>query len=128
MLKYLLIFAILTSSALAKKVVARKYYKNIMGHIHKNPSDSSSSLTTIQCAQSVKVLEDKEVALPKGWLYVSVGDDDGYIREDFLDKKRPDCFQKDHPEFFNALKLDLTDLYYWGRLYDQFEFEETLAQ
>lgn len=128
MIKFIVLSFFLISNVNAKSAVSRMYFKHIMGHIHKNPSDYSSSLTTIQCAQSVKLIEDKEVSVPKGWFYVKVGEDMGYIRSDFLLEKRPSCFQQKHPEFFNALNLDLTDLYYWGRLYDQFEYEESLAQ
>lgn len=124
----IIILSLLFFNSVQAKVVSRMYYKNIMGHVHKNPSDSSSSLTTIQCAQSVKILEEKEISPPTGWLYVKVGEDTGYIKEKFLGQKRPTCFQATYPAFFNALNLDLTDLHYWGRLYDQFEFEETLAQ
>lgn len=128
MLKKLIILILLVGNTHAKNVVSRMYYTNILGHVHKNPSDYSSSLTTLQCAQSVKIIEDKTLSIPKGWLFVKVGDDKGYIREDFLSHKRPECFQQKHPEFFNALNLDLTDLYFWGRLYDQYDHEETLAQ
>lgn len=109
----------------AERVVGTLYYEEFMGHVHKNPSVSSSSMTTIQCAHPVKVLEDKDVRTPEGWIYVRVGDDKGFISSKFLTNKRPRCFQEKYPKFFINLNLDLTDMYYWGRLYDQYDLGES---
>lgn len=108
-----------------EKTVGTLYFKHFMGHVHKNPSASSSSLTTIQCAHPVKVIEDIDVQTPQGWLYVKVGDDRGFISSKFLMTKRPKCFQEKYPKFFINLNLDLSDMYYWGRLYDQYNLGES---
>jgi uncharacterized protein YneF (UPF0154 family) len=124
--RILLLTLLITANALAsEKVVGRLYFKHMMGHIHKNPSINSSSLTTIQCAHGVKVIEDEEISVPKGWMYVLVGDDRGFVQADFLQQQRPVCFQGKFPKFFNSLNLDLTDMYYWGRLYDHFDMQES---
>ena len=102
------------------KVMGRLYFQDFLGHVHKNPSKASSSLTTIQCAYSVKVIEDLEVRSPKGWLYVKVGDDRGFIMSSSLSEKRPTCFQEKYPKFYLNLNLDLSEMYYWGRLTDQY--------
>ena len=120
------LFLLISASAFsAEKVVGKLYYEEFMGHVHKNPSTSSSSMTTIQCAHPVKVLEDKEVRTPEGWIYVRVGEDKGFIASKFLTNKRPRCFQEKYPKFFLNLNLDLTDMYYWGRLYDQYSQGES---
>ncbi len=111
-----------------EKVVGSLYFKNFLGHLHKNPSRGSSSLTTIQCAYPVKVLDDSERSAPAGWVYAKVGDDRGFIQSEFLDAKRPECFQEKYPNFYLNLNLDLTDMYYWGRLNDQYLLEESKAQ
>jgi hypothetical protein len=126
-LLFTLIFGSLHCIAL-EKVVGNLYFKNYLGHLHKNPSRGSSSLTTIQCAYPVKVLDDTEKSAPEGWVYAKVGDDRGFIQSGFLDIKRPDCFQEKYPNFYLNLNLDLTDMYYWGRLNDQYLLEESKTQ
>lgn len=120
-----LFFILASSSFAADKVVGRLYYQAFLGHLHKNPTRSSSSLTTIQCAFSVKVLEDSEVKAPEGWMYVQVGDDKGFIASHLLNDKRPDCFQEKYPNFYLKLNLDLSEMYYWGRLMDQYVNQES---
>ena len=107
----------------AEKVVGRKYYKNFLGHVHKNPSKDSTSLTTLQCSHSVKIIEEKNSV--EGWTKVVVGEDKGYIQTDFLLDKRPDCLQSEYPKFYHALELDITEMYHWGRLYDHYVNERT---
>lgn len=117
----LTLFILLTSSSFAaERTVGTLYFNEFMGHVHKNPSASSSSMTTLQCAHPIKILEDSEVRTPEGWMYVKVGDDKGFISSKFLTNKRPKCFQEKYPKFFINLNLDLSDMYYWGRLYDQY--------
>ena len=128
MLKVICLLLISSNIAYAEKVVGRLYYSNIMGHVHKNPSIYSTSLTTIQCGHGLRVIEDDQVSNPVGWLYVKAGEDYGFVREEFLSSKRPNCFQSKYSKFFNALNLDLTDLYYWGRLYDHFIMDESRAR
>lgn len=96
----------------------RAYFKHFLGHIHENPSKNSTSLTTIQCSQSVKILKNNNQTL--GWSYVKAGEDKGFIRTEFLTEKRPNCLQAKYPKFYNHLNLSLSDMYYWGRLYDQY--------
>lgn len=114
-----------TAAFSVEKNVGTFYYKNFMGHVHKNPSASSSSMTTIQCAHPVKIIVDPEVQTPEGWFYVKVGEDRGFINQKFLSKKRPRCFQEKYPKFFINLNLNLTDMYFWGRLYDQYDMGES---
>lgn len=112
----------------ADKNAGRLYFQGFMGHLHKSASDSSASMTAIQCAQSVELVEKEGVSVPDGWKYGRVGEDYGYVRSKFLGEKRPECFQQKYPKFYNALNLDLADFYYWGRLSDHFIEGESLAQ
>lgn len=82
-------------------------------------------MTTIQCSHPVKVIESSKVTINEAWAYVEVADYRGFIRKEFLSAKRPDCFQGRYPNFFDGLNLDLSELYYWGRLYDQYIEVET---
>lgn len=107
------------------KVVARMRFQAIMGHLHKNPSRFSSSLTTLQCGHPVKIIEDTTIHTPAGWFYAQVGQDKGYIQEHFLNATHPKCLQGRYQRFFNELNLDLSDMYYWGRLSDYFDVGET---
>lgn len=108
-----------------EKIVGLFYFKPILGHVHQSPENNSVSMTTIQCSHPVKVIESSKVVISGEWSYVEVADHRGFIRKEFLSQKRPDCFQGRYPNFFDGLNLDLSELYYWGRLYDQYIEVET---
>ncbi len=108
-----------------ERVVGIFYFTPLFGHVHQSSVRTSASLTTIQCAHPVKVVESSKVSVGPEWAYVYVADYKGFILKEFLAEKRPDCFQGKYPKFFDALNLDLAELYYWGRLYDQFIQGET---
>ena len=99
-----------------------------MGHLHKEPSDASASLTALQCAHAVNIIEQENVTVPTGWMLARVGEDLGFIRSKFLASNRPECFQEKYPKFYSNLNIDLTDLYYWGRLSDHFIEGESQAR
>ena len=96
--------------------------------VHLNPTKSSSSLTVVQCAHNVKILQDNSTSTPEGWSYVQVGDDRGFVENKYLKRSRPKCFQEKYPKFYLNLNLDLTDMYYWGKLVDQFVEKESKVQ
>jgi hypothetical protein len=98
--------------------VGRLYYSNFLGHVHKNPSKDSTSLTIIQCSHSVALLKSKVAT--EGWRYVRVGSERGYVQSRFLSSKRPSCLQEKYPKYYNSLNLTISEMYYWGRLYDQY--------
>lgn len=115
-------FILITSfsffSLAGEKELARLYFQRPFGHLHQNASKESKSKTIVQCAHSVKVLKVKTEIT--GWTYAMVGDEKGYIQSHFLDSKRPLCFQERYSRFYSKMRLDITDMYYWGRLYDQY--------
>lgn len=112
-------FSILGFSDSKNKVEGIFYLKNIFGHLHKHPSQYSSSLTTIACNHPVRVYKSDE-STPEGWKYVQASGQYGYIKEEFLVKRKIRCFQAKYPKFFGNMNMGLSDLYYWGRLYDQY--------
>lgn len=118
-----LLFAETTSTD--ERVVGVFYFRPMFGHIHQSSAKTSASLTTIQCSHPVKVIESSKVEVGPEWAYVQVADHRGFILKHFLSEKRPDCFQGKYPKFFDALNLDLSELYYWGRLNDQYIQGET---
>lgn len=122
----LLSFAETTSTD--EKVVGVFYMKPLFGHVHQTSVRTSPSLTTIQCAHPVKVIESSKVSISAEWAYVQVADYRGFILKDYLSEKKPDCFQGKYPKFFDTLNLDLQELYYWGRLYDQYIQGESRVQ
>lgn len=97
-----------------------------MGHLHKSASNSSASLTTIQCAQPLKILNDENKS-SSNWMYVEVGEDKGFVHQDFISQERPTCFQEKYPRFYQGQNLDITDLYFWGRLNDHYLRGESRA-
>lgn len=110
----------------AQKVGSQMYFKDFMGHVHKSPSVESSSLTAIQCAFKVKVLISKRAI--SGWSFVKVGEDIGFIENSRLSYERPTCFQEKYQDYYNALNLDLTELYHLGKLDEQMIHRESKAK
>ncbi|MBL7665045.1 MAG: hypothetical protein JNM93_07920 [Bacteriovoracaceae bacterium] len=126
-LKVIYLIGFVSFSSFAQETVGIFYYKNVFGHVHSKSDRTSTSLTNMSCGHPVKVVQ-YQLSTVKGWSLVSVGDVKGYVETRYLDQKRPDCFQNAHPKFFNALNLDLNELYYWGRLYDQYLDGESRIQ
>jgi hypothetical protein len=120
---YLITFlgaAVANTVATDEKVVGIFYFTPIFGHVHQASSKTSGSLTTIQCSHPVKIIESSKVSVAKEWAYVHVAEHRGFILREYLSSKRPECLQGKYPKFFDALNLDLSELYYWGRLYDHY--------
>lgn len=117
-------FALLCLAAVSAyggvKTAGRLYYQGFMGHLHQEASDSGASLTAVQCAHPVQLIEKEGIDVPAGWVYAKVGEDKGFMRRERLSAKRPDCFQHKYPKFYGRLELDLSDYYYWGRLSDHY--------
>ena len=103
------------------------YFKMLFGHVHRNPSRYSNSLSTLSCGHPVKVFEvsskgskEKSIVINDDWNYVQVGPYKGYMMINHLTDKRPTCMQDQFPRFFDNVGLELTDMYYWGKLNDQY--------
>ena len=126
LLTSLLSFAETTSTD--EKVVGIFYMKPLFGHVHQSSVRTSASLTTIQCSHPVKVIESSKVSVSPEWAYVQVADHRGFIMKQFLSEKKPECFQGKYPKFFDGLNMDLSELYFWGRLYDHYVQGETRVQ
>lgn len=122
------ILAFANSAPTDEKVVGTFYLKPIFGHVHQTAARNSASLTTIQCSHPVRVIESSKVQVGREWAYVQVADYRGFILREYLSEKRPECFQGKYPKFFDSLNLDLAELYYWGKLYDQYVQGETRVQ
>lgn len=115
-----------------RKQIAVQYLVAPYAHIHQNPNRFSAALTTISCAHPLRVYsltfgkEGKSVELfNKEWRLVKAGPYEGYIRVDFLAASKPECFQDKYAKFFEALDLEVADMYYWGRLYDLYDYGHT---
>lgn len=114
-------------NAMKKSLIGVKYFSQIMGNVHQNPSRYSQVLTTISCNHPIKVMKEtskdgKEFILygEDKWNLVTVGPYEGYVMSDYLSDKKNECFEEEYSKFFDGLNLDINDLYYWARLYDQY--------
>ena len=124
----MLISAILAKEEPMKKtLIGVRYFNQMMGNVHQNPSRFSQVLTTISCNHPVKAMKEiskdgKEFILygEENWNLVSVGPYEGYVFTKFLSDKKAECFEEDYSKFYDGLNLDINDMYYWARLYDQF--------
>lgn len=113
----------------SEKSVRVSYYNNLFGHIHKNASRYSQSLSTIGCGHPIKILGVKGEEISSGEFYkVKVGPYVGFIDKKYLSSKKPTCFQDRYPRFFDNVGLSLTDMYYWGKLYDQYAYGRSTVQ
>ena len=124
----ILIF-ILSPLAMAKNKNSYRgifYFKEIFGHLHEKSLVSSTTLTTIACGHPVKVYA-KQVAHSK-WLKVRVAAYDGFIEKKSLSSSKVKCFQDKYPRFFDSLKVEISDIYYWGMLQDQYIVGKTRVQ
>lgn len=114
-------------NAMRKSLIAIKYFSQLMGNVHQNPSRYSQVLTTISCNHPLKVMKEtskdgKTFVLfgEDKWNLVTVGPYEGYVMSDYLSDKKNECFEEEYSKFFDGLNLDINDLYYWARLYDQY--------
>lgn len=115
------------ASGMKKTLIGVKYFSQMMGNVHQNPSRFSQVLTTISCNHPVKIMKEtskdgKDFIFygDNDWHLVSVGPYEGYIMSDYLSDKKNICFEEEYSKFFDGLDLDINDLYYWARLYDQY--------
>lgn len=97
------------------------YLTTFLGHVHQSPSRLSPSLTTIQCGHPIKLIKEANVMISEDWERVQVADWKGFIWKKHISSSKPDCYQARFPKFVDAFNLDLTELYYWGRLNDHWE-------
>ena len=116
-----------SSAQMVKSLVGVKYFSQMMGNVHQNASRYSQVLTTISCNHPVKILKEtskdgKDFVLygDSNWNLVSVGPYEGYMMSEYLSDKKNVCFEEEYSKFFDGLELDINDLYYWARLYDQY--------
>jgi hypothetical protein len=116
-----------TTSQMKRSTIGVRYFSQMMGNVHQNPSRYSQVLTTISCNHPVKLLKEvskdgKEFVLygEDKWNLVSVGPYEGFVMTEYLTEKKISCFEEEFPKFFDGLSLDINDLYYWARLYDQY--------
>jgi len=80
-----------------------------------NPMPSTNPVSILSCGNKVKVSSQKS-KISKKWSFVSVGPFEGYIKKQFLVKKKPQCFEDRFPKFYNSFKIKLSEIYYWARL------------
>ena len=114
-------------TGMTKSLVGIQYFSQMMGNVHQNASRYSQVLTTISCNHPVKVMKEtskdgKDFLLygDNNWKLVVVGPYEGYIMTEYLSDKKNVCFEEEYSKFFDGLDLDINDLYYWARLYDQY--------
>jgi Bacterial SH3 domain len=114
------------TATMKKSLIGIKYFSRMMGNVHQNASRYSQVLTTISCNHPVKVMKETSkdgkdfIIYGDNWNLVTVGPYDGYIMADYLSDKKVECFEEEYSKFFDGLNLDINDLYYWARLYDQY--------
>jgi hypothetical protein len=104
-----------------------RYFNRMMGNVHQNASRFSQVVTTISCNHPIKVMKEtskdgKEFILygEDNWNLVTVGPYEGYIMTEYLTDKKVECFEEEYSKFYEGLNLDINDMYYWARLYDQY--------
>lgn len=121
MIKFFLYCAIVSSASVFSQDAG--YYNKTFGHIHIKPYSGSASATGISCGERLQK-DLKAKIMEQDWEAVIFGDKKGYVYKEQLSKTEPNCLQSKYPIFFQALELDLTEIFLWGKLNDHFiEFE-----
>ena len=79
-----------STTGMKKTLIGIKYFSEMMGNVHQNPSRYSQVLTTISCNHPVKVMKEtskdgKDLILygEDKWNLVTVGPYEGYIMADY---------------------------------------------
>lgn len=122
-LLFLIFFSSSNIQAAKLPVVKDVYFNLINGHLHQGPNSQSGSLKVLNCGDRLKVISDeKEVSSISryNWSKLQTSTYVGYVRQDFLSSQLPDCFNNKYLKFVEQFKLEVTDKYNWGRLYDHY--------
>jgi len=100
----------------SKKIISIEYLGSLFGHVRVQPSQYSESLSAISCGHPIKLYE----TIKGDFQYSKVGPYEGYVKREHLSKHKPECLQDKYPKFFETINLDITEMYYWGKLNDQY--------
>lgn len=109
-----------------KSVLKIMYFNETMGNVHQNASRYSQTLTSVSCNHPIKVLRIQSAATEQvfygngEWVQVQAGPYEGFLLKDLLSDSKVECFQDQYPKFFEEMNMSITDLYYLGRLNDQY--------
>lgn len=104
-------------------VIRDAYFNLFSGHLHQGPNPQSTSLKVLNCGDRLKIIpNEKEGTVPVkfSWSKLQTASYIGYVRQEFLSEEPPKCFNNKYLKFIEQFKLELTDKYNWGRLYDQY--------
>ncbi len=104
-------------------IVNEMYFNLFAGHLHQMANSDSTSLKQLSCGDKVRVLTDENMGKNESrveWLKVNVGAYIGHVRKDFLVNEPPTCFSNKYLKFVEQFKLEITDKYNLGRLYDNY--------
>lgn len=80
-------------------------------HMFKFKSDQATYDYTLSCGTPVTV-----VTKENDWSEISFKGQKGFVPTTSLVMTAPECFQEKYPLFYDALKVDNADLFYWGKL------------
>lgn len=122
---FLTVFFSLNIHAIQTPAIKEVFFNFFSGHLHQGPNPLSSSLKVLNCGDRLRVIpQEKEVATSSrfSWTKLQTATYIGYVREDFLSSGLPDCFNHKYLKFVEQFKLEVTDKYNWGRLYDHYIF------
>lgn len=104
-------------------VIKDVYFNLFSGHLHQGPNPQSTSLKVLNCGDKLKVVsseKDPSSASRFIWSKLQTSTYIGFVRQDFLSFEVPNCFNNKYLKFVEQFKLEVTDKYNWGRLYDHY--------
>ena len=112
-------------AALEKGAAKIAYFNKIFGHLHRRPDVNSSTLTVLDCNTILNIIHDGAQKGNSQWYYIKSGIYEGFVGKNHVSFAPVRCFQKKYPHFFESVKIDPGDRYYWGKLYDRYETAQT---
>ena len=101
------------------------YFNKIFGHLRRHPYGNSSTLTVLDCNTPVAIMEKKGKKRDEQWYPVEVGVYEGHVKKSHISFGKGECFQKKYSHFFGAMKIEPSEQYHWGKLYDRYEQAKT---
>ena len=116
-----IIFLPSQAEAAEKATVRIAYFNKIFGHLHRRPDVNSSTLTILDCNTPVTFTADSTQKGSARWYYIKAGVYQGYVIKSNISFSPAVCFRKKFKKFFELIKIDPGEQYYWGKIYDRYE-------
>lgn len=115
------------------KVAKLGYVSSMFAQLYSGPNRDMEIYTTLECGHPVKILsrsdgKTEEMIFGRGWYLIKAAGHEGFVQARFVsESKVTDCFNQQYPKYYDALNLTISEMYYWGRLKNVYNYGESKA-